>query len=311
MIVSDEIVQNFFERRFFITQYKDSLKTICWWSGGVTSAVACKLALDMFDVNYIIFIDTKNEHEDTYRFKEDCEKWYGKKIEVVSFVGDKKKYRSIQDVWYKFNSLNVATGAICSTELKRKMREVIQKMIPFNHQVFGYEFDKKEMNRALSMAKNNPDAKPVFPLLAMGYDKEKCIQVVMEAGIEVPESYRLGFSNNNCLGTGCVQGGIGYWQKIREDFPDKFDKMAEVEHELTAIKGKPVTMLKDQSNEAKEKPKGHELVFLKKHPHYPHLKELSDFPKQEVKPLMECNGFCGTNDLNPRNTTELELNFEL
>ena len=31
---------------------------ICWWSGGVASAVACH-----------------NEHEDTYRFKDDCEKW--------------------------------------------------------------------------------------------------------------------------------------------------------------------------------------------------------------------------------------------
>jgi NH3-dependent NAD+ synthetase len=23
-------------------------KAICWWSGGITSAVACKLAIDMF-----------------------------------------------------------------------------------------------------------------------------------------------------------------------------------------------------------------------------------------------------------------------
>ncbi len=31
---------------------------------------------------------------------------------------------------------------------------------------------------------------------------------------------------------------------------------------------------------------------------------------QEVKPLFECNGFCGTNDLNPRIETENEINFD-
>lgn len=291
------------------TYYGQGEKCLLWWSGGVTSAVACKIALELFDVSFIVFIDTENEHPDTYRFKKDCENWYGRKIDTVSAIGD--KYESIQDVWIKNKSLNVATGAICSTELKRKAREYVQGMVPCKHQIFGYEFDRKEMNRALSMAKNNPKAKPIFPLLMMGYDKADCIKIVMEAGIEVPETYSLGFKNNNCFGTGCVQGGIGYWQKMRIDFPEKFDAMADMEHKLTELKGKPVTMLKDQSNEAKEKPKGHELVFLKKHPKYPHLKELSEFPEYKIQPLMECNGFCGTNDLSPRNETELQLNFEL
>jgi len=30
-----------------------------------------------------------------------------------------------------------------------------------------------------------------------------------------------------------------------------------------------------------------------------------------VEPLFECNGFCGTNDLNPILETEKEINFEL
>ena len=39
--------------------------------------------------------------------------------------------------------------------------------------------------------------------------------------------YDLGYSNNNCIG--CVKGGKGYWNKIRQDFPDHFDKMAKAE----------------------------------------------------------------------------------
>ena len=117
----------------------------------------------------------------------------------------------------------------------------------------------------------------------------------------------MGFHNNNCLNTGCVQGGIGYWKKMQSMFPDKFAAMASMEHELTELKGKPVTMLKDQGNDAKES--GDELVFLVKHPSYPDLKCLDDMKGREVKPLTDCNGFCGVDDLLPKNQTQAELNF--
>lgn len=283
-------------------------KIICWWSGGITSAVACKIAIDLFgkDNCRIVMIDTKNEHYDTYRFKDDCAKWYGKEIESITGIGD--KYKNIKDVWRKHKSLNVATGAICSTELKRRVREKWQDNVEFDHQVFGFEFDKKEFNRATSIKKNHTKAKGIYPLLIMGYDKDDCLKIVQDAGIDIPIMYQMGFRNNNCFGTGCVQGGIGYWQKMKRDFPDKFDNMANMEHELTNLKGQPVTMLKDQSKSAKES--GNVLVFLKKHPDYPNLKCIDDMPDCKVEPLFECNGFCGTNDLNPPQETSFQINFD-
>jgi hypothetical protein len=175
--------------------------------------------------------------------------------------------------------------------------------------VFGFEFDKKEFNRANSLKMNHPKAKAIYPLLMFGYDKDHCMRAVQEAGIEIPVMYKMGFRNNNCFGTGCVQGGIGYWQKMKRDFPDKFDAMAEMEWKLTDMKGEPVTMLKDQGKGAKSS--GNVLVFLKKHPNYPHLKCLDDIEGKEVEPLFECNGFCGTNDLNERPNTEQEINYGL
>lgn len=286
----------------------DKKDVICWWSGGITSAVACKVAIDLFGIDRCraVMIDTFNEHPDTYRFKEDCSKWYGKQIEVITDIG--KQYENIQDVWRKHKSLNVATGAICSTQLKRRVREKWQETIDYDYQVFGFEFDKKEFNRAKSLEMNHPKAKSIYPLLMFGYDKDKCIEIVQEAGIEIPIMYKMGFRNNNCFGTGCVQGGIGYWQKMKKDFPDKFNEMADMEHELTALKGSPVTMLKDQSKSAKET--GNILVFLRKHPDYPNLKSIDDMPECEVKPLFECNGFCGTNDLIPRSDSENQINFQ-
>jgi hypothetical protein len=44
--------------------------------------------------------------------------------------------------------------------------------------------------------------------------------------------YRLGYTNNNCIG--CVKGGAGYWNKIRVDFPEAFDRMAKLERTLDA-----------------------------------------------------------------------------
>jgi 3'-phosphoadenosine 5'-phosphosulfate sulfotransferase (PAPS reductase)/FAD synthetase len=271
---------------------------ICWWSGGITSAVACKISIDLYGLERCRFImlDTRNEHPDTYRFKADCEKWYGKEIESMS----NGKYKAIEDIWYDYVSLNVAHGAICSSESKRAVRLKFQRENPFLFQVFG--FDIEEPNRAKNIKKNYPTARPIFPLLLYGLTKKDCIKIVQNEGIEIPEMYKLGFPNNNCFGTGCVQGGIGYWQKIQREFPDKFDKMAEHEHNLTDLKGKPVTCCKDQCKEAKEN--GLMQVFLKPHPDYPQHKDLSQMKGREPKSMVECNGFCGIqgnlfNQLNP------------
>ncbi len=259
---------------------------ICWWSGGVTSAVAGKLAIDLYgkDRCVFIFIDTHNEADDTYRFKQDCETWYDKPIESVW----NPKYKTIQEVWYKFKSLNVANGAICSSELKRAVRLQYEKDNQYDQQVFG--FDIKEANRALAMKLNYPKSKPIFPLLYHALSKKDCIQILFDAVIEPPSAYGL-FNNNNCMKTGCVQGGIGYWQKMQIEIPENFYRMAEVEHELTNLRGEPVTMLKDQS---KNNPG---LVFLLPHPDYPFIKDISMMKGKYPEPLMECNGFCGTNDL--------------
>ena len=218
-------------------------KIIGWWSGGITSAVACKIGIDLYGKENVrvIFIDTNNEDEDTYRFMKDCADWYGIEIETICST----KHDSVQAVWRRYKALNNAKGAVCSSEMKRQVRETWEKTNEWNHQIFGFELD--EYKRAKGMILNHPQTKPLFPLMMHGLNKKDCIKIVQDEGIKVPNMYQLGFLNNNCFKTGCVQGGIGYWQKMGRDFPDKFDTMAEMEHELTDAKGKPITMLKDQS----------------------------------------------------------------
>ena len=139
--------------------------------------------------------------------------------------------------------------------------------------------------------------------MMFGHGKGDCIKIVQDAGLVVPATYALGYLNNNCFKTGCVQGGIGYWQKIAKDSPVKFDTMADMEHKLTDLKGKPVTMLKDQG-------KSGGLVFLKPHKDYPNIKDISMMKGREPKPLFECNGLCGVNDTSERVPTEKEINYQ-
>ena len=58
------------------------MKTIIsWWSAGVTSAVATKLAIDEFGIENVrpIYFDITSAHSDNERFKNQCEDWYKKK----------------------------------------------------------------------------------------------------------------------------------------------------------------------------------------------------------------------------------------
>ena len=78
----------------------------------------------------------------------------------------------------------------------------------------------------------------MFPLIEEKLTKKDCMQMLVDAGIELPMMYRLGYSNNNCIG--CVKGGMGYWNKIRVDFPEIFNRTAQLEREAghSCIKGK-------------------------------------------------------------------------
>jgi 3'-phosphoadenosine 5'-phosphosulfate sulfotransferase (PAPS reductase)/FAD synthetase len=272
---------------------------ICWWSGGVTSAVAVWIAIQIFGKERvrIIFIDTMNESDDTYRFKNDCEKWYGLPIEYLRNTN----YSSIFEVWRKFLGLNYANGAICSSELKRAVRLEFEKNNKFDFQVFGFDID--EPKRAKNMKLNYAYSDPIYPLLMFGYTKKDCLEILRFHEIDPPKMYKDGFLNNNCDKTGCVQGGIGYWQLRKVKRPDSFTEMAKLEHELTNKKGVPVTMLRVTVKGVKYP------LFLEPHPKYPDLPKFSEQKGRPPKPLFECNGHCSAND-GIKNDTYEELNLQ-
>jgi len=207
-------------------------KIVCWFSGGVTSAVATKLALERYEDVEIVFFETGNHHPDNERFFVDCEKWFGQPITTLQH----EKFGDIYSVFTEENFINSPYGAPCTKYLKKNVRLEWEKKVDFKRnydgQVFGFESSPREYSRAERFNKEFPYTKPLFPLIACDLTKEDCLKLLKKNGIEVPMMYRLGYLNNNCVG--CVKGGMGYWNKIRVDFPEVFEKTATLERELGA-----------------------------------------------------------------------------
>lgn len=90
--------------------------------------------------------------------------------------------------------------------------------------------DVNERQRAASITQTLSDYEHEFPLIEQGLTKEECHGIADKLGLKRPIMYDLGYPNNNCIG--CVKGGMGYWNKIRIDFPEVFERRAKLEREI-------------------------------------------------------------------------------
>lgn len=213
-------------------------RTVCWFSCGAASTIATRITLDTDPEAIVAYIDTRSEHEDNARYLADCEQWFGKPVVRLGST----RYHDTWDVWTKRRFLVSPAGALCTAELKRMVRVGFEQ--PDDVQVFGYTADSRDAERAERFVESNPGVTARFPLIEQGITKAECLRRVEAAGIELPAMYRLGFQNNNCIG--CPKGGMWYWNRIREHFPETFERMAVLEEELGATvlrkNNKPLTL---------------------------------------------------------------------
>lgn len=207
--------------------------TIGWWSGGVTSAVAIKIQLQYSGMQ-LYFCETNQHHPDNERFKNDCEKWYGQKIHTLV----SRQWKSVEHVIKKERYVNGPSGASCTKHLKKEVRIALEKFVDYDTQVFGFEYEPKQVKRAERFIEQYPASNAIFPLIDHKMTKLDAMTELSNYGIELPAMYKLGYSNANCIG--CVKGGMGYWNKIRQDFPSIFASTAKLEREIghSCIKGK-------------------------------------------------------------------------
>ena len=202
-------------------------RVVCWFSCGAASAVATKLAIQTFggECITVAYCATGSEHPDNTRFMADCAAWFGVDIEPIR----SDKYSDTWDVWTKRSYLAGINGAPCTTELKVIPRLTFQR--PSDIHVFGYTADKTDVRRAQLLRDNYPELTVITPLIDNDLKKDACLALVMNAGIELPPLYSMGFQNNNCLP--CVKAtSPDYWSLVRKRFPDEFNRMASLARTL-------------------------------------------------------------------------------
>lgn len=205
------------------------MKIVAHFSCGATSAIATHLALEEYGRENveIVYADTNSEHPDNARFMRDCEqKLFNKKVTVVRST----KYKTIFDVFKERRFLASPAGAPCTLEMKKvPIRNYLKTRLMTELQVFG--FDAGEKKRADKYRKNNPEINLSTPLIDKAISKKDCFAILNKFDIELPQFYKLGFPNANCIG--CVKAeNIKYWAAIKKKFPDVFNWYAKFEREI-------------------------------------------------------------------------------
>jgi hypothetical protein len=195
------------------------MRHLIWFSCGAASAVAAKLGTETYGARCeVVYCDTlASEHPDNRRFFDDVQRWIGRPITVIRSA----KYATIDDVFERTRYMSGLAGARCTSELKKLPREAFQH--PDDVHVFGYTAE--EGGRAEDFEDRNPSLKVDWILIEQNITKGRCLAMLRAAGIALPVMYSLGFEHNNCLG--CVKSqSPGYWNRIRREFPDVFERRA-------------------------------------------------------------------------------------
>lgn len=200
---------------------REKLK-VCWLSARVSSFVAGYLAKE---VDEYIYIDIDNQHPDSMRFIKDCEKALERPIKIL-----RSPYMSVENVIKQFQYINGVYGAKCTQILKKRVRKEWESEHKNYDITYVWGFDFNEKKRAERLNESMPEFNHEYPLIDRCLTKQDAHAILDRLGIKRPAMYDLGYQNNNCVG--CVKGGMGYWNKIRKDFPDVFDRMAKLEREV-------------------------------------------------------------------------------
>lgn len=200
---------------------------VAWFSAGCSSLVAAFLS----NPDEVIYIHVADQHPDTLRFIRDASRVLGH-IEVLR----SQEFSDVHDVLTRVRYINGPSGAACTLRLKKRVMQEWEKEHWGRHTyVWGYDVDERA--RAERTVASMPEFDHEFPLIERGLTKSDCHAMCDDIGIRRPAMYDLGYPNNNCVG--CVKGGMGYWNKIREDFPEVFAQRAKDEREVghSCIKG--------------------------------------------------------------------------
>ena len=121
-------------------------------------------------------------------------------------------------------------GAPCTLELKKVARQQWEQEHNPDYHVLGFTLDeKKRHDRFVLTERSN-----VIPILIDNkITKDDCYTILQAEGIDLPNIYKRGYPNANCIG--CVKAtSPTYWNLVREKDPDVFQQRAEQSRQIGA-----------------------------------------------------------------------------
>lgn len=197
---------------------------VVWFSCGAASAVAAKKTKEKYGKTHNVIIvnnPVKEEHPDNLRFLKDIEKWIGQ--EIITAKNSAYPNASITEIFDKRKYMSGIEGAPCTMLLKKGARYEFEKNNKVDFHVLGFTIDEqKRHDKFVKFEREN-----LIPVLIdLKLTKGDCFEILIEAGIEIPEIYKLGYPNANCIG--CVKSqSPAYWNLVRRTFISVFNHRAE------------------------------------------------------------------------------------
>lgn len=217
------------------------MRVVVGFSGGVTSAWCAGWALRTFnrdDVD-LLFHDTRDEDEDTYRFIREMALALGKPVLNWS------DGRSTTEVFRDENAIANNRMAFCSRILKAEQRDRYFKHLRLGGtaeivNVVGFT-SREDRRVQRAWIRGQASGYTVrFPLVEDGITKQQAADWCIAQGVRLPRMYAWS-EHANCVG--CVRGGKAYWLKVRANRPDVYAERSALEREFGH------TILKDTSLE--------------------------------------------------------------
>lgn len=226
---------------------------VVWFSCGAASAAALKLTVERYGHENVRAVNfpIAEEHSDNQRFLRDVERWVGMKVET--YTAKRYPTGSAVDVWDHRGGMSFPNGAPCTVHLKKQARQEWVKDHEPDWHVLGFTADERRRHERFIQTEV-PNVLPV--LIEAGMTKDDCASLLMLAQVRLPEIYRHGFPNANCIG--CVKAtSPTYWNLVRREFPEEFKQRAEQSRRLGArlvrVKGRRI-FLDELDPETRGKP---------------------------------------------------------
>lgn len=200
-------------------------RIVCWFSCGVASATATKLAIDAnakAEKPMPLIVArcwVAEEDADNDRFAADCRKWFG--VPIYPMVNTEYE-GSIYNVFEDVRFISGPRGAPCTRAAQEGGTGAFPA--PRRHPCVGYGSD--EAHRWDQLLDANNAIKTWDVLGERSLTHADCLAIVERAGIRLPDQYGRGFEHNNCLA--CVKAtSPDYWRMVRFHHPEAFKRMAE------------------------------------------------------------------------------------